>query len=39
MAAVASAVCDAVDQMSDALPDTVAAEANFVSVEDVDEEY
>jgi len=39
MAAVASAICDAVDQMSDALPDTVAAEANFVSVEDVDEEY
>lgn len=39
MASVASAICDAVDQVSDALPDTVAAEADFASVPVADEEY
>ena len=32
MAAIAAAVCEAVDMVSDILPDTVAGEENFVSV-------
>lgn len=39
MAAIAAAVCEAVDMVSDILPDTVAGEENFVSVPMPEEDY